>query len=67
MALKHKTYNEDGTFTVRDYTADELAQQAKDIADAQAIEAAIAKVATDKAALFKRIGLTADEVALLLS
>jgi hypothetical protein len=67
MALKEKTYNDDGTFTIRDFTPEELEQQAKDVAEAQAKQAAITQEATAKAALLKRLGLTADEAALLLS
>ena len=58
---------ETGEETVRDMNAAELAQLAKDVAEREAIEAAEAKAATDKAALLAKLGITADEAKLLLS
>ena len=53
------------------YTADEIAQRNKDIAEYEAKAAAdeIAKIKaeSDKAALFAKLGITADEAKLLLS
>lgn len=66
--LKIKTVNaETGEETFRDMNADELAQLAKDVAEREALEAAEAKAATDKAALLAKLGITADEAKLLLS
>ena len=65
MALEHKIYNEDGTFTIRDFTPDELAQQAKDIEEAEAIKAAEAKQATALATATTKLtalGLTAADL-----
>ena len=58
---------ETGEVTVRDMTADELAQWEADqaIFEAQA-EAEATKVA-EKAALLEKLGITADEAKLLLS
>jgi hypothetical protein len=58
---------ETGEETVRDMNAEELAQLAKDVAEREAIEAAEAKAAADKAALLAKLGITADEAKLLLS
>jgi hypothetical protein len=58
---------ETGEAIERDMTADELAQYQADQADQVArIEAEATKAAT-KAALLERLGITADEAALLLS
>ena len=55
-----------GETVERDFTADELAQRAKDKAK-QATEAkANTAKATAKAALLDKLGITADEAALLL-
>lgn len=55
---------------MREYTEAEYAQNAKDIADAAAIkaeeDAKAAIIAADKAALLTKLGITADEAALLL-
>jgi hypothetical protein len=55
---------------MREYTEAEYAQNAKDIADALAAKAVedakAAIIATDKAALLTKLGITADEAALLL-
>ena len=56
-----------GEETLRDMNAAELAQLAKDVAEREAIEAAEAKAAADKAALLVKLGITADEAKLLLS
>jgi hypothetical protein len=58
---------ETGQETLRDMNAAELAQLAKDVAEREAIEAAEAKAATDKAALLDKLSITADEAKLLLS
>ena len=58
---------ETGEETLRDMNAVELAQLEKDVAEREAIEAAEAKAATDKAALLAKLGITADEAKLLLS
>jgi hypothetical protein len=57
---------ETGEETLRDMNAAELAQLAKDVAEREALEAAEAKAATDKAALLAKLGITADEAKLLL-
>ena len=58
---------ETGEETLRDMNAAELAQLAKDVAEREALEAAEAKAATNKAALLAKLGITADEAKLLLS
>lgn len=57
---------ETGEETLRDMNTAELEQLAKDIAEREAIEAAEAKEAAAKAALLKRLGITAEEAQLLL-
>jgi hypothetical protein len=52
---------------VRDMTEDEIAQRQKDIAEIKAFEKAQADRAKLKAATLAKLGLTADEVAALLS
>ena len=59
--------SETGEETLRDMNAAELAQLATEIAKREAIEAAEAQAATDKAALLDKLGITADEAKLLLS
>jgi TATA-binding protein-associated factor Taf7 len=67
------TVLEDGTSEVveRDFTAEELEQREADQAAAEAAEtervAAQEKAAADRAALLKKLGITADEAALLLA
>ena len=60
-----------GEVTERDLTPDELQAQADAAAQAEAervaAEAEAAEKATAKAALLKRLGITADEAALLLA
>ncbi|CAB4173851.1 hypothetical protein UFOVP974_13 [uncultured Caudovirales phage] len=60
-----------GEVTERDLTAEELQAQADAQAQAEAervaAEAEAAEKATAKAALLKRLGITADEAALLLA
>jgi hypothetical protein len=56
-----------GEEVIRDMNAAELKQLAEDIKNREAIEAAEAKAAADKAALLTRLGITADEAKLLLS
>jgi hypothetical protein len=51
----------------RDMTKAEMDQAAKDAAEASARSQAEAQKATAKAALLERLGITADEAALLLS
>ena len=62
---------ETGEVTERDLTAEELQAQADAQAQAEAervaAEAEAAEKATAKAALLKRLGITADEAALLLA
>lgn len=65
--------------TVREYDAaddstidrlmsdSEFTQYQKDVEEAAARELEVTKTATAKAALLKRLGITADEAALLLS
>ncbi len=56
-----------GENTVREMTDDELAYIAQMADEAAADQAAVAARATAKAALLERLGITADEAALLLS
>jgi len=62
---------ETGEVTERDLTAEELQAQADAVAqyeaDRLAAEAEAEAKATAKAALLKRLGITADEAALLLA
>ena len=58
---------ETGEEIIREFNADELAQQAIDVADAKTKTDAQAKAAIDKAALLAKMGITADEAKLLLS
>jgi hypothetical protein len=58
---------ETGEEIEREMNAEELAQQAKDQAEAKAQQDAEAKAANDKAALLAKLGITADEAKLLLS
>ena len=51
----------------REMNADELAQAAKDSADAAAKAEAKTQQATEKAALLAKLGITDDEAKLLLS
>lgn len=55
------------TITERDATAAEIAERAEITAKAEASQAEAEAQATAKAALLKRLGITADEAALLLS
>ena len=48
-------------------TADELAQRTKDAANEAKAKANADKAALDKAALLERLGITAEEAALLLA
>jgi hypothetical protein len=57
---------ETGEITERELNAEELAQAAIDQKANDAREAEKAKVETDKAALLDKLGITADEAALLL-
>jgi hypothetical protein len=52
---------------VREYTAEEYAQQAIDLADAKRIAAEAEAKAAEKAALLERLGITEDEAKLLLA
>ncbi len=56
---------------VTEFTEEEYAQREKDIAEAKALEAKLAKEAKEnaaaKAALLDRLGLTEDEAKLLLA
>ena len=58
---------ETGEVIEREMNAEELAQQAKDKADAKARTDAETKAGADKAALLAKLGITADEAKLLLS
>ena len=63
-----KEYNcETGEEIVRDATDAEIKQFAKDAANAEARKAEAEAKATAKAALLKRLGITAEEAVLLLS
>ena len=52
---------------VREYTAEEYAQQAIDLADAKRIAAEAEAKAAQKAALLDRLGITEEEAKLLLA
>ena len=58
---------ETGEITQEDLTADELASMAADELEAQTKQATKAKAATDKAVLLAKLGISAEEAALLLS
>lgn len=69
--MKHLFVAEDGTETILDYTKEELVyakkvQQQDQIVYEQELAEAESK-ATAKAAILDRLGLTAEEAALLLS
>ena len=51
----------------REMTADELKQHNKDLADFAKAKDDVAAKAADKAALLAKLGITADEAALLLA
>lgn len=68
MKITEIDYTTDpATVTERDMTADELAQLEADKAADEARQNEIEAKATAKAALLERLGITADEAALLLS
>ena len=71
MAKAIEVNCETGEVTERDLTAEELQAQADAAAQAEAervaAEADAAEKATAKAALLKRLGITAEEAALLLA
>ena len=56
-----------GEEIVRDLNAEELSQQAIDLAEQEAKTGAAEQAATAKAALLAKLGITADEAKLLLS
>ena len=58
---------ETGEKIVREMTADELKQYQKDLADSQNAKAKAQAEADAKAALLTKLGITAEEAALLLS
>jgi len=63
-----KEYNcETGKEIVRDATPDEIAQMEIDAADAKTVKAEAKAKEAAKAVLLKRLGITAEEAALLLS
>jgi hypothetical protein len=57
---------ETGKAVERDMTAEEVAQWEADQAASEAVLTEAAAAATAKAALLKKLGITADEAALLL-
>ena len=57
---------ETGEEIVRDATVEEIAQMAKDKAEADARKAETEAKATAKAAILERLGLTADELKTIL-
>jgi hypothetical protein len=70
--MKITEYNQDTKTTIeRDATSEEIEQKEKDVAkdkaDLLAKEAEAKAKATAKAALLDRLGITAEEAALLLS
>ena len=66
MTMSEKRYRQIGE-QVREYTADEYAQDVIDKAESQRLADEIAIKAADKAALLAKLGITADEAKLLLS
>jgi hypothetical protein len=58
---------ETGEEIVRDMTEAEVIQRQKDEAEAQAIKEKSAETEANKAALLAKLGITADEAALLLA
>jgi hypothetical protein len=56
-----------GEITEVELTAEELAQRTKDAAADEKAKTNAEKAATDKAALLAKLGITADEAALLLA
>jgi hypothetical protein len=58
---------ETGEVIEREMNGEELAQQAKDKAEAKARTDAYAKAEADKEALLAKLGITADEAKLLLA
>ena len=56
-----------GEEIIREATAEEITQIKADEADSAALKAELAAKAVEKTALLKRLGITADEAALLLS
>jgi len=58
---------ETGEVSVRELTANEIAQRKIDADNEKAYAAAIAQAANDKAALLAKLGLTANELQTLLS
>jgi hypothetical protein len=71
MAQNKKQYHEfnceTGETTVRDFTAEELAQYEADQAAQVIVQAEAQTKATAKADLLAKLGITAEEAALLLS
>ena len=65
IIIIHNT--ETGEFIEREMTAEEQAQQVKDKAEAKMQAEAYEKALSNKAALLSKLGLTADELAALLS
>ena len=59
-------FDEDGVQVDREMNDTEFAQYTKDMAELQAKRDNEAKDATAKAALLERLGITADEAALLI-
>jgi hypothetical protein len=57
---------ETGEEIVRDATAEEIAQMQSDVTEVLATRAEVETKAAEKQALLDRLGLTADEVKLLL-
>jgi len=64
--MKEKLFTQDGEIK-REFTNAEYAQHELDKAEAQAKADELATKAVEKAALLDRLGITADEAALLLS
>jgi|688.fasta_scaffold753740_1 hypothetical protein len=67
MADKLELDAQTGELVERDYTADEQAQRKKDLAKYVALAEADKARAKAKAEVIAKLGLTADEVAALLS
>ena len=66
ITMSEKRYRQIGD-EVREYTADEYAQDVIDKAESQRLADEIAIKAADKSALLAKLGITADEAKLLLS
>ena len=66
MTLIERIVELDGTITEKPYSEEQLAEVEREKIKAAERVAAMAKAEADKAALLAKLGITADEAALLL-